>query len=91
MDVIENKKGAYCVDFVTVHHFTKFRSHICNIGDFPPPLVVQGSKKSGINRSNHALATIATPLIHPLFQKFIIHIMNNLCGKFGCQISNLKR
>ena len=34
MDVMKSKKVAYCVDFVTVHHFTKFRSHICNIGDF---------------------------------------------------------
>ena len=57
MDVMKNKKVAYCVDFVTVHHFTKFRSHICNIGDFtegghfvPPPPVLQGSKKPGINR-----------------------------------------
>ena len=51
------KKVAYCVYFVTVHHFTKFRSHICSIGDFtegehfvPPPPVLQGSKKPGINR-----------------------------------------
>ena len=34
MDVMKNKKVTYCVDFVTVHHCTKFRSHICNIGDF---------------------------------------------------------
>ena len=57
MDVMENKKLAHCVDFVTVHHCTKFRSHICNIGDFTegggtfcPPPVLQGSKKPGINR-----------------------------------------
>ena len=31
---MNNKKVAYCVDLVTVHHCTKFRSHICNIGDF---------------------------------------------------------
>ena len=24
----------HCVDYATVHHFTKFRSHICNNGDF---------------------------------------------------------
>ena len=52
----ENKKVAYCVDFLTVHHCTKFRSHICNMGDFTeggtlcPP--VQGSKEPGINRVN---------------------------------------
>ena len=34
MDVMKNKKVAYRVDFVTVHHCTKFRSHICNIGNF---------------------------------------------------------
>ena len=34
MDVMKNQKVAYCMDFVTVHHCTKFRSHICNIGDF---------------------------------------------------------
>ena len=57
MDVTKNKKVAYCVDFVTVHHFTKCRSHIYNIGDFmeggtlcPPPPVLQGSKKPGINK-----------------------------------------
>ena len=56
MDVMKNKTVAYCVDFVTVHHFTKFRSHIFNIGDFTeggtlsPPPVLQGSKKPGINR-----------------------------------------
>ena len=27
------KEVAYCVDFVTVHYFTKFRCHGCNIGD----------------------------------------------------------
>ena len=30
---LEIKNVANCVDFVTVHHCTKFRSHICNIGD----------------------------------------------------------
>ena len=57
MDVIKNKKVAYCVDFVTLHHFAKFRFHICNIGDFTegggalcaPLPVLQGSKKPGIN------------------------------------------
>ena len=34
MDIMKNKKVAYCVDFVTVHRCTKFRSHICNIRDF---------------------------------------------------------
>ena len=34
MNLMKNRKVAYCVDFVTVHHFTKFRSNICNIGDF---------------------------------------------------------
>ena len=62
MDVMKNKKGAYCVDFVTVHHFTKFCSHICNTGDFTegalcaPPPVLQGSKKPGINRVNTILS-----------------------------------
>ena len=56
MDVMKNKKVAYCVDFVAAHHCTKFRSHICNIGDFTEgggtlcPPVLQGSKKPGINR-----------------------------------------
>ena len=51
MDMMKNKKVAYCVDFVTVHHCTKFSSHICNIGDFtegghivPPPRYYKGPK-----------------------------------------------
>ena len=28
------KKVAYCVDSVTIHNYTKFCLHICNIGDF---------------------------------------------------------
>ena len=58
MNLMKNKKVAYCIEFVTVHHFTKFRSHICNIGDFTEgggalcaPPVLQGSKKPGINRA----------------------------------------
>ena len=55
MDVMKNKKVAYCVDFVTVHHCTKFRSHLCNTGDFTEggtlcPPIIQGFKKPGINR-----------------------------------------
>ena len=45
------KKVAYRVDFVTVHHCTKFRSHICNIGNVtkggtlcPPPRYYKGPK-----------------------------------------------
>ena len=44
------KKVAYRVDFVTVHHRTKFRSHICNIGNFTegghfvPPRYYKGPK-----------------------------------------------
>ena len=61
MDVMKIEKVVYCVDFVTVHHFTKLSSHICNIGDFTeggtlcPPPVLQGSKKPGINRVKHIL------------------------------------
>ena len=56
MDVMKINNEAYCVDFVTVHHCTKLRSHTCNIGDFTEggalcaPPVLQGSKKPGINR-----------------------------------------
>ena len=53
MDVMKNKKVAYRVDFVTVHHCTKFRSHICNIGNFtegdtlcPPPRYYKGPKSA---------------------------------------------
>ena len=48
MDVMNNEQVAYCVDFVTVHHCTKFHSRICNIGDFTEG----GGKKPGINRVN---------------------------------------
>ena len=30
-------------------------------------------------------------LIKPLFQKFILNMMNNLCAKFGCHISSNNR
>ena len=30
-------------------------------------------------------------LIKPLFQKFIVYIMNKLCAKFGCHISSNNR
>ena len=49
MDVIENKKVPYCVDFVTVHHCTKFRSNICYIGDFTKGAPVLGPKMPGID------------------------------------------
>ena len=73
MDVMKNKKVAYCVDFVTVHHCTMFRSHICNIGDFteggtkcPPPyykgpkspvLIVKGTRIPQIILVHDFLAT----------------------------------
>ena len=50
MDVMKNKKVAYCVDFVTVHHCKRFRFHICNIDDFmegafcAPPQHCKGPK-----------------------------------------------
>ena len=34
MNVMKNKKVAYRVDCVAVNHCTKFRFHICNIGNF---------------------------------------------------------
>ena len=34
MHVMKNSKVAYCVDLLTVHHCTKFRSCISNLGDF---------------------------------------------------------
>ena len=48
----ENKKVAYCVDFVTVHHCTKFRSNICYVGDFMKGAPVLGSKMPGIDMVN---------------------------------------
>ena len=66
---MKNKKVAYCVDFATMHNCTKFRSHICNIGDFTeggilyPPPVLQGSKKPGINRVNEVLLNIYSNFI----------------------------
>ena len=83
MDVMKNKKVAYCVDFVTVHHCTKFRSHICNIGDFTEgalcvPPVLQGSKKPGINRVNKQLyderVDINCNNIRVLDLAFLIHL-----------------
>ena len=49
MNLMKNKKVAYCVDFATVLYFTKFRSHIFNIGDFTEgalcaPLYYKGPK-----------------------------------------------
>ena len=55
MDVMKNKKVAYCVDFVTVRHCTKFHPHVCNIGNCTegalcgPPGTTR-VQKPGINR-----------------------------------------
>ena len=51
MDVMNNKKFAYCVDSVTVHHHSKVSfSYLQYWPLYGGAPVLQGSKKPGINR-----------------------------------------
>ena len=96
MDVMKNKKIVDCVDSVTVHHCTKFRSHICNIVDFTEgrhfvPPVLQGSKKPDINRDKDFCRYIfeSRCLFRTESPNFIVHLFQRHLLEFeGVSVLN---